>query len=182
MYQRGTLAQFILKYLTKITLPKSFANRLGNVFVPNVGNPPAWHRGLQGPLGPEPTKESKRESWGWAQSPQRVRPGVRKESKNAASDYSWTFFGLPGALFGGSGAPRSRRTRDTLLDSFRALLGFLARRAWETSLCPTLMVLSGVLLFRQVNQVGIKVRKIRAPIKIKSALPPPPPKPKISPP
>ena len=68
---------------------------------------------------------------GEPQSPQRVRPGVRKESKNAASDSFWTLFGLRGALFGDSGATRGRRPRDTLSDSFRALLGFRAQRARE---------------------------------------------------
>ena len=63
---------------------------------------------------------------GEPQSPQRVRHGVRKESKNAASDSFWTLFGLRGALFGDSGAPR----RGT---PFRTLLGFRARRARETS-------------------------------------------------
>ena len=48
-------------------------------------------------------KESERVSRpGGPQSPQRVRHGVRKESKNAASDSFWTLFGLRGALFGDS--------------------------------------------------------------------------------
>ena len=59
-------------------------------------------------------KESERVSGasgpGKPQIPRRVRPGVRKESKNAASDsFWWTLFGLRGALFGDSGAPRGRR-------------------------------------------------------------------------
>ena len=64
----------------------------------------------------------------------RVRPGVRKESKNAASDSFRALFGLRSALLrlGYFGAPQGRRRRDTLLDSFRTPLGFRARRARET--------------------------------------------------
>ena len=70
---------------------------------------------------------------GEPQSPQRVRPGVRKESKKSPKLRFWTLFGLRGALFGDSGAPRGRRPRDTLSDSFRTLLGLRARRAREHS-------------------------------------------------
>ena len=74
------------------------------MMLPWFGNPPAWHRGLPGPSGPEPRK-----------SPERVRkvvPGLEPQS-------FWTLFGLRGALFGDSGALRGRRPRDTLSDSFR---------------------------------------------------------------
>ena len=55
-------------------------------------------------------EESERVSRGlWPQSPQRVRPGVRKESKRSPKLRFWTLFGLRGALFGDSGAPRRRR-------------------------------------------------------------------------
>ena len=35
MYERELLGELILNYLTKITLPESVLNELGNVFVPN---------------------------------------------------------------------------------------------------------------------------------------------------
>ena len=86
----------------------------------SLGNPPAWHRGLPDPSRPGTPKESEKSPKGCPgasgagepQSPQRVRPGVRKESKNAASDSFWTLFGPRGALFG-----------DTLLDSFGLFWG-----------------------------------------------------------
>ena len=113
----------------------------GSSELPRIWKPPAWHRVLPGPSGPEPQKSPKRVRKGvpgppgpWEpQSPRRVRPEVRKESKNTASDSFWTLFGLRGALFGDPGAPRGRRPRDTLSDSFRTLLGFRARRAREHS-------------------------------------------------
>ena len=55
------------------------------------------------------------------QSPQRVRPGVRKESKKSPKLRFWALFGLRGALFGDSRAPRGRRPGTpsrTFLDSF----------------------------------------------------------------
>ena len=103
-----------------------------------IRNPPAWHRGLP---GAEPPKESGKSPKGCPgasgsgepQSPQRVRPGVRKESKKSPKLRFWTLFGLRGALFGDSGAPRGRGPRHTLSDSFRTLLGFRAQRAREPS-------------------------------------------------
>ena len=90
-----------------------------------IFNAPTRHRGLPGPKGPEPPKGVRKESEraprpGEPQSPQRVRHGVQKESKNAASDSFWTLFGLRGALFGDSGALPGRHT---LSDSFRTLFG-----------------------------------------------------------
>ena len=100
-------------------------------------NPPAWHRGLPGPSGPESEKSPKgcprASNPGEPQSPQRVRPGVRKESTKSPKLRFWTLFGLRGALFGDSGAPRGRRPRHTLSDSFRTFLGFWARGAREPS-------------------------------------------------
>ena len=62
-----------------------------------IGNPPAWHRVLPGPSGPEPQKSPKRVRKAvprspapGSQSPRRVRRGVQKESKNTASDTFWT--------------------------------------------------------------------------------------------
>ena len=101
---------------------------------PKLGNPrPGTEvsRALRA-LNPKRVRnESERVSRpGEPQSPQRVRHGVRKESKNAASDSFWTLFGLRGALFQRLwGSPG----RDTLSDSFLTLLGFRARRARETS-------------------------------------------------
>ena len=72
--------------------------------------PPSQAQRSPGPFGPEPQKSPKRVRKGvplrGAQSPQKVRHGVRKESKNAALDFFGTLFGLCGALFGDSGAPR----------------------------------------------------------------------------
>ena len=114
--------------------PQSFASYCYFMF----RKPPAWHRVLPGPSGPEPQKSPKRvrkgvpgPPAGEPQSPQRVRPGVRKESTNTASDSFLTLFGLPGALFGDSGAPRGRRPRETLRTLSK--LGFRAQRAREDS-------------------------------------------------
>ena len=120
--------------------PAKFPPNFPQKFPARFRNPPAWHRGLLGPSGPEHQKspervrkESERVSRGLRprepQNPERVRPGVRKESKNAASDSFQTLFGLRGALFGTLGL----RPRDTVSDSFRALLGLRARRAREPS-------------------------------------------------
>ena len=69
-------------------------------------------------------KESDRVSRpGEPQSPQRVRYGVRKESKNAASDSFWSLFGLRGALFGDSGAPRAGARFRTLFGDFFGVPG-----------------------------------------------------------
>ena len=85
---------------------------------------PAWHRGLPGPSGPEPQKSPKRvRKGGEPQSPQRVRPGVRKESKKSPKLRFWTLFGLRGALFGDSGAPRGRRPRDNPFGLFSDSFG-----------------------------------------------------------
>ena len=96
----------------------------------SIRNPPAWHRGLRALRARNPKrvrKESERVSRasgpGTPQSPQRVRHAVRKESKKSPKLRFWTLFGLRGALFGDSGAPRGRRPRDTLSDSFRTLSG-----------------------------------------------------------
>ena len=70
---------------------------------------------------------------GGPQSHQTVLPGVRNESKKSPKLRLGTLFGLRGALFGDSGAPRGQTSRDTLSNSFRTLLGFRARRAQETS-------------------------------------------------
>ena len=85
--------------------------------------PPGQAQRSPGPFGPGTPKESEKSPKGvpprGPQNPQRVRHGVRKESKNAVSDSFWTLFGLRGALFGDWGSPG----RDTLSDSFRTLLG-----------------------------------------------------------
>ena len=120
-----------------------------HVFKVYVWEPPDQAQRSPGPFGPGTRKEekspkrAKRASRpGEPQSPQRVRHGVRKESKKAASDSFWTLFGLRGALFGDSGAPRAGRP----FGLFRTLFGFRARRAWETSVpgrgVPKFMCLS----------------------------------------
>ena len=94
--------------------------------------PPGLAQSAPGPFGPGTPIESEKSLKGcpWASGPRgRVQPGVRKESKNAASDSFWTLFGLRGALFGDSGAPRGRRPGAP----FRTLLGFRAQRAREQS-------------------------------------------------
>ena len=55
VYERELLGKLILNYLTKITLPKSISNQLGNVFVPN-GN-----SGAQGP--PQFLKKRSENAW-----------------------------------------------------------------------------------------------------------------------
>ena len=85
--------------------------------------------------GPEPQKSSKKYPKGCSgasgpggpQSPQRVRPRVRKESKKVQeAAFFGLFFGLCGALFGDSGAPRGGTP-------FRTLFGLFWGRARETS-------------------------------------------------
>ena len=102
----------------------------------SIRNPPAWHRGLPGPWGPEPQKSPKRVREGVPGPPApasprmpKERPGLPKESKKATSDFFWT----PGRTlwaFWGSPGPEAP---DTFSDSFRTLLGFRARRAREPS-------------------------------------------------
>ena len=78
-------------------------------------NPPAWHRALPGPSGPEPQESPKGVHPGASGpgEPQRVHPGVRKESKKSpklrfglfsdSGAHSLGTLGLPGA--GGPGTP-----------------------------------------------------------------------------
>ena len=79
-----------------------------------------------GPFKPGTPKKSEKSPKGCPEASQRVRPGVRKESKKSPKLRFWTLFGLRGALFDSSGAPRPGTP-------FRTLLGFRARRARETS-------------------------------------------------
>ena len=87
----------------------------------SLTNSPARHRGLPGPSGPEPQKSLKRVRKGVPrgerQSPQRVHQGVRKESKNAASDSFRTLFSAL-FYFGDSGAVRGGTPFRTLFGLF----------------------------------------------------------------
>ena len=111
-----------------------------NSFYSRLGNPPAWHRGLPGPSGPKPQKSPKRVQGvpappapGSPRVPKECAPESEKSPKTQLRALLGDSFRTRGALFGDSGAPRGRRPRDTLSDSFRTLLGFRARRAREPS-------------------------------------------------
>ena len=101
-----------------------------------LGTPPAGTEGSR-PFGPGTQKSPKRVSRGLRprgapESPKSAPRSPKRVQKSPKLRF-WTLFGLRGALFGDSGAPRGRRPRDTLSDSFRTLLGFRARRAREPS-------------------------------------------------
>ena len=112
-------------------------------------NHPGLAQRATGPFEPGTPKESKKSpkgcpeasSPGEPQSPQRVRPGVRKESKKSLKLRFWTLFGLRGALVGDSGA-RGAGGPGT---PFRTLLGF---RALRSPLCPR----SGGLQRKDLNK------------------------------
>ena len=99
-----------------------------------LGNPPARHRGLPGPSGPEPQRSPKRvrkgvPPWGAPESPKsapRSPKRVQKRSFGLFLDSFWTPWRT---LWGLRGSPG----RDTLSDSFRTPLGFQAQMARETS-------------------------------------------------
>ena len=79
---------------------------------PVLGTPPAWHRGLPGPSGPEPQKSPKRVLKGVLGPPATGSPRVPKECAPESGGSPKTqlrtlldSFRTP-ALFGDSGAPR----------------------------------------------------------------------------
>ena len=102
-----------------------------------VGNPPAWHRGLPGPSGPEPQKSPKRVRKGVPGPPAPGSPRVPKECAPESEKSPKTQLRTLFRLFSDSGAHSlgtlGLRPRDTLPDCFRTLLGFRARRAREPS-------------------------------------------------
>ena len=90
----------------------------------NLRNPPAWHRGLPGPSGPERQTSPKRVRKG--ESPKSALRSPKRVQKRSFGLFLGSFRTPERTLWGLWGSPGPEAPGRTLSDSFRTLLGFRA--------------------------------------------------------